>query len=504
MPTEETWDLDKDAESLASETAQNHPSLKQPWPSWVLGVLNLLFAGIITLGIFSYLNGIPWLNEPVGNGNLTQQLKQKVNPTENTQLVKIVWDTLQASSKITTKHSEDMAIVEQEMLASIQKTLPDILVRTGNYLCPIGSSGFCSWSLWLQPLALSFPSNREVANALLSCKAWQQYSTHLTEPTKAKITVTNGPCTENQQDRFEFATILPLMKVDPTKEEKIEHRKKQTTRQEDINKLVEQAIKPFRIDFDFNLRRIFFGLIQTITIFLALSGLGVLLWSIADMLLFTKPLIKVGVLFLSTADHFCHYAAVITALYRNNPNNILIRLTHLTNEAYKASSGSVNETRTVLGEDTTQLREELMSQGAWVRFVVFAVPAIGFVGTVLGISQALGGADKVLSEPTDTLKIAAIQAMTTQLAVAFDTTLVSLLMGIGINLLVELSSRLQESYLFAVYDKIVQKNLNKLSGANPNCVDNATSVDKPSIDRPTEQSNADNAASVDQPVEQSS
>ncbi len=54
-----------------------------------------------------------------------------------------------------------------------------------------------------------------------------------------------------------------------------------------------------------------------------------------------------------------------------------------------------------------------------IRYTIWAIPSIGFIGTVLGISQALGIADE-----GDT------KLITSTLGVAFDTTLVSLILSV--------------------------------------------------------------------------
>jgi biopolymer transport protein ExbB/TolQ len=448
----------------------------------------VLFSASAVFLLYAFLNGNPFLDQPTGNGWLNNGL---VSHLENSladktsqeaiivnELAKSLWTVLEEHSKIASQTDEEIVDekrVQASLIPAIQDSIPDILVRTGNYLCP-ENQGFCSWPLWLQPLAQSYPSNREVANALLSCQAWESYVDHLESTDRARITLEEGnPCGEHKEDSLTFATIIPApVRADFESEEAFDEEKqkrslKRREVQEYFNTSIDQAMKMLRSDLTYNGRRVFFGLIQTLTIFLFFSGLAFLIWTVSQMLLCAGPLTKMEILYLQTKDQFCFYRDFIAELYHKNPKNMQIRLSYLTNEAYQASQGSVNETRTVLGEDTNQLREELMSQGAWVRFVVFAIPAIGFVGTVLGISQALGDADKVLSEPTDTLKIAAIQAMTTKLAVAFDTTLVSLLLGIVLNLLVESAGRLQERNLFAIYDEITQRNINRLQGADPDC-----------------------------------
>jgi flagellar motor component MotA len=59
-----------------------------------------------------------------------------------------------------------------------------------------------------------------------------------------------------------------------------------------------------------------------------------------------------------------------------------------------------------------------------VRYVVWAIPTLGFIGTVVGISLALAFAGAVdLQDPN------LLAELTKRLAVAFDTTLLALVMS---------------------------------------------------------------------------
>jgi biopolymer transport protein ExbB/TolQ len=59
-----------------------------------------------------------------------------------------------------------------------------------------------------------------------------------------------------------------------------------------------------------------------------------------------------------------------------------------------------------------------------IRYVVWAIPTLGFIGTVVGISLALAFAGAVdLQDPT------LLAELTKRLAVAFNTTLLALVMS---------------------------------------------------------------------------
>lgn len=59
-----------------------------------------------------------------------------------------------------------------------------------------------------------------------------------------------------------------------------------------------------------------------------------------------------------------------------------------------------------------------------IRYLAWAIPSIGFIGTIMGIAQALGFADQVADSPEN------LSIVTSYMYVAFDTTLLSLLLSI--------------------------------------------------------------------------
>lgn len=63
------------------------------------------------------------------------------------------------------------------------------------------------------------------------------------------------------------------------------------------------------------------------------------------------------------------------------------------------------------------------SEQSLIRFVATAIPSVGFIGTIIGIAASLGIADKA-GNPEG------IKAITSMLNVAFDTTLVALLLNL--------------------------------------------------------------------------
>jgi len=74
------------------------------------------------------------------------------------------------------------------------------------------------------------------------------------------------------------------------------------------------------------------------------------------------------------------------------------------------------------------------SEQSLIRYVAWAIPSVGFIGTVIGIANSLGYAKDAATE-------AGIEKITSALSVAFDTTLVALFLSI---ILMYFIHRLQE------------------------------------------------------------
>lgn len=91
------------------------------------------------------------------------------------------------------------------------------------------------------------------------------------------------------------------------------------------------------------------------------------------------------------------------------------------------------------------------SEQSFIRYTAWAIPSVGFIGTVLGIAASLGFANEASSPE-------GIARVTGMLAVAFDTTLVALLLSVvlmwGIHYLQK-----QQDDLFARMNAYLIENL---------------------------------------------
>jgi biopolymer transport protein ExbB/TolQ len=85
---------------------------------------------------------------------------------------------------------------------------------------------------------------------------------------------------------------------------------------------------------------------------------------------------------------------------------------------------SVEQSNAILNSSLELYLHEIDLRYSMIRYVVWAIPTLGFIGTVVGISLALAFAGAVdLQDPT------LLAELTKRLAVAFNTTLLALVMS---------------------------------------------------------------------------
>jgi biopolymer transport protein ExbB/TolQ len=88
--------------------------------------------------------------------------------------------------------------------------------------------------------------------------------------------------------------------------------------------------------------------------------------------------------------------------------------------------------------------ERLDSELSMIRYIVWAIPSIGFIGTVRGIGQALALAYQAMEGD--------ITGVTQSLGVAFNSTFVALLLSLVLMFLVHQLQLLQERLVLETQD----------------------------------------------------
>ncbi len=110
--------------------------------------------------------------------------------------------------------------------------------------------------------------------------------------------------------------------------------------------------------------------------------------------------------------------------------------------------GLIAEVSELIRAQAQNDEDQMESSYALIRGFVWAIPVLGFIGTVLGLSQAIGSFGTVLikNEGLEYLKTS-LQEITSGLAVAFDTTLIALVAALFIQLLMISLKKTEENFM---------------------------------------------------------
>ncbi|MCP4328365.1 MAG: MotA/TolQ/ExbB proton channel family protein [Alphaproteobacteria bacterium] len=121
------------------------------------------------------------------------------------------------------------------------------------------------------------------------------------------------------------------------------------------------------------------------------------------------------------------------------------------------ASGSVEQSSTLLNSSLELFLHEIDLRYSMIRYIVWVIPSLGFIGTVIGISLALGFAGQVdLQDPT------LLAELTKRLAVAFNTTLLALVMSSIIVLVQHVVQAREEGALNEVGQYCLDNLINRL------------------------------------------
>ena len=108
---------------------------------------------------------------------------------------------------------------------------------------------------------------------------------------------------------------------------------------------------------------------------------------------------------------------------------------------------SVEQANSLLNSSLELLQHEIDLKYTVLRYLVWVIPTLGFIGTVVGIALALGEAGHIpdLDDP-DQLQ-PWMQALTGRLGLAFNTTLLALVLSAVLVLLTHVAQQREESVL---------------------------------------------------------
>jgi biopolymer transport protein ExbB/TolQ len=144
------------------------------------------------------------------------------------------------------------------------------------------------------------------------------------------------------------------------------------------------------------------------------------------------------------------------ASYPERRRRYLPRLIHRVITQFQTTQ-SIDQSASLLNSSLELYLHEVDIRYNMIRYVVWAIPALGFIGTVVGISLALNFASSVdLQDPT------LLVELTKRLGVAFNTTLLALVMSIVLVLGQHQIQAYEESALNAAGQHCLDNLINRL------------------------------------------
>ena len=102
----------------------------------------------------------------------------------------------------------------------------------------------------------------------------------------------------------------------------------------------------------------------------------------------------------------------------------------------------VHNTSESIDSDVEALALGIEAENSTIRYLIWAIPSIGFIGTVRGIGQALSQADQALAGD--------IAGMTSSLGVAFNSTFIALIISIFLMFLLHQLQRMQDGLIIDI------------------------------------------------------
>ncbi|MEX2171731.1 MAG: MotA/TolQ/ExbB proton channel family protein [Pirellulales bacterium] len=123
-------------------------------------------------------------------------------------------------------------------------------------------------------------------------------------------------------------------------------------------------------------------------------------------------------------------------------NRIVIALANLQN------MGRVTDVDEILRSQGDQDASMMETSYSLLRGFIWAIPVLGFIGTVLGLSDAIGGFGSVLGSGAEMNEITgSLKEVTAGLAVAFDTTLEALVAALVLQIVYTFLHKSEEEFL---------------------------------------------------------
>lgn len=130
------------------------------------------------------------------------------------------------------------------------------------------------------------------------------------------------------------------------------------------------------------------------------------------------------------------------------PDNFLL-IRRLRNSLFNLKNlGQVSEVNNMLEIQADNDDTKMETSYSLIKGLVWALPVLGFIGTVLGLSAAVGGFGDVLKSTDDIAEVTeSLTAVTAGLGTAFETTLLALVLAVIVQLRMTFVKKAEEELL---------------------------------------------------------
>ncbi len=158
-------------------------------------------------------------------------------------------------------------------------------------------------------------------------------------------------------------------------------------------------------------------------------------YGLEEKRLLAKPLLEVKPGTSILPEDARKYSRPLQAL-PDNEREFLLPRALLTALQRFGSTRNIHNASSAVKEVCETESDRLDSELSMIRYIIWAIPSIGFIGTVRGIGEALGQASRAVEGD--------IVGVTTSLGVAFDSTFIALIISILLMFLMHQLQLLQE------------------------------------------------------------
>jgi biopolymer transport protein ExbB/TolQ len=151
----------------------------------------------------------------------------------------------------------------------------------------------------------------------------------------------------------------------------------------------------------------------------------------------------------------------------NPRQSFLLKRVLMALENFKARK-NVSEVAAVLRSQSDTDGAIVDSSYAMLKVLIWCIPILGFIGTVIGISQAVSNFDSGIRAKDANIEVikAALGEVTTGLAVAFDTTFLGLILSMVIMFPTNSVQKTEEDLLSTIDQYCTENLLSRLDGDN--------------------------------------